>query len=126
MKDPIIMRSNSLDFLLAPKSIAIVGASPKKDSNGLAMVEMCKIDGYTGSVFLINPNYDEINGEKCYAKLEDLNTRPDHVIIGVASRYVEDIFDQCVKVGARAVTIFAACYLPVSYTHLTLPTILLV
>ena len=111
MKDPTIMRSNSLDFLLAPKSIAIVGASPKKDSNGLAMVEMCKIDGYTGSVFLINPNYDEINGEKCYAKLEDLNTRPDHVIIGVASRYVEDIFDQCVEAGARAVTIFAACYL---------------
>jgi acyl-CoA synthetase (NDP forming) len=92
MKDSTIMISNSLDFLLAPKSIAIVGASPKKDSNGLAMVEMCKIDGYSGSVFLINPNYDKINGEKCYAKLEDLNTRPDHVIIGVALVDMSKIF----------------------------------
>jgi len=105
------MKNNNLDYLLSPKSIAIVGASPKKDSNGLAMIEMCQVDGYSGSIYLVNPNYSSINGEKCYANLRDLNTRPDHVIIGVASRFVESVFDQCIEIGVRAVTIFASCYL---------------
>ncbi|HCD21394.1 MAG TPA: CoA-binding protein, partial [Alphaproteobacteria bacterium] len=36
---------------------------------------------------------------------------PDHVVIGVASRFVEAILDQAIGLGVKAATIFAACYL---------------
>jgi acyl-CoA synthetase (NDP forming) len=105
------MKNQTLDYLLSPNSIALVGASPKHDSNGLAMYEMCKIDGFDGSIFLVNPNYTEINGVKCYASIKDLSVTPDHVVIGIASRFVEEVFEQCVELGVKAVTIFASCFL---------------
>ena len=105
------MKNQKLDKLLSPGSIALVGASPKVDSNGLAMYEMCRIDGYDGSIFLVNPNYTEINGVKCYSSINDLDVTPDHVVIGIASRFVEEVFNQCVELGVKAVTIFASCIL---------------
>lgn len=105
------MKNKNLDKLLSPRSIALVGASPKEDSNGLAMYEMCRIDGFEGSIFLVNPNYSEINGVKCYASIKNLGVTPDHVVIGIASRFVEEVFDQCVELGIKAVTIFASCFL---------------
>ncbi len=91
------MKNKNLDKMLSPRSIALVGASPKEDSNGLAMYEMCRIDGFEGSIFLVNPNYSEINGVKCYASIKNLGVTPDHVVIGIASRFVEEVFDQCVE-----------------------------
>ena len=105
------MKNQKLDKLLSPHSIALVGASPKVDSNGLAMYEMCRIDGFEGSIFLVNPNYSEINGVKCYASIKNLDITPDHVVIGIASRFVEEVFEQCVELGVKAVTIFASCFL---------------
>ena len=55
IRDSAIMNNHLLDNLLSPSSLALVGASPKKHSNGLAMYEMCKIDGYQGEIFLVNP-----------------------------------------------------------------------
>ena len=102
------MNNHLLDNLLSPSSLALVGASPKKHSNGLAMYEMCKIDGYEGEIFLVNPNYSEINGIKCYSSLDEIDSCPEHVVIGIASRFVENVFDQCIKIGVKAVTIFAS------------------
>lgn len=111
IRDSAIMNNHLLDNLLSPSSLALVGASPKKHSNGLAMYEMCKIDGYEGEIFLVNPNYSEINGIKCYSSLDEIDSCPEHVVIGIASRFVENIFDQCIKIGVKAVTIFASCHL---------------
>ena len=93
------MKQHSLDILLRPRSIAFVGASDRPNSPGLAMIEMCLIDGFDGKIFLVNPRLKTLNGMPCYSDLTALPETPDHVVIGVASRFVA-----------------------VSYTHLTLPT----
>ena len=58
------MAPHSLDTLLAPRSIALVGASAKPDSSGNAMISMSRTDGFAGKVYLVNPRYDSIDGEK--------------------------------------------------------------
>lgn len=105
------MVTHPLDALLAPRSIALVGASAKPDSSGYAMISMSRIDGFTGKVFLVNPRYETIEEQDCYKSLLDLPEKPDHVVIGVASRFVEDIFDQIISLEIRSATIFASCYL---------------
>ena len=105
------MKQHSLDILLRPRSIAFVGASDRPNSPGLAMIEMCLIDGFDGKIFLVNPRLKTLNGMPCYSDLTALPETPDHVVIGVASRFVEEVFDQALGLGVKAATIFASCYL---------------
>ena len=105
------MKQHSLDILLRPRSIAFVGASDRPNSTGAAMLAMCLIDGFDGKIFSINPRLSTLNGWPCYADLKALPEVPDHVVIGVASRFVEAVVDQALELGIRAATIFASCYL---------------
>ena len=105
------MPSHLLDTLLRPGSVAIVGASDRPESNGHAMLTMCALDGFRGRIYPVNPRLTEIGGLPCYPSLDALPERPDHVIIGVASRFVETILDQAIALGIGSATIFASCYL---------------
>ena len=96
----------SLDPLLRPESIALLGASARPDSNGLALVEMSTIDGYQGRIYPVNPKYSEINGHACYATLDSLPERVDHVVISLANAQIEEALELSIKHGAKAVTIF--------------------
>ncbi len=100
-----------LDPLLAPSSIALVGASAKPDSAGRAMVEMARIDGYAGRVYPVNPGYPEIAGLPCYPNLETLPTPAEHVVLGLANAKLEAALEAAIAHGAKAATIFASCRL---------------
>ena len=54
--------AHRLDPLLAPRSIAFVGASPRKHTPGNDMLTMIARSGFTGTVFAVNPNYTGIEG----------------------------------------------------------------
>jgi acyl-CoA synthetase (NDP forming) len=105
------MTPHPLDPLLKPRSLAIVGASDKPGSNGHAMMAMAAIDGFQGAVYPVNPRLDMLAGRVCHPDLASLPEVPDHVIIGVASRYVEAVLDQAIGLGVRSAAIFASCYL---------------
>ena len=101
-----------LDALFAPRSIAVVGASARPESNGHAMLAMATVDGFDGRVLPVNPRYSQIDGVPCAPRLTDLSHTPDHVVIGVASSAVEPTLDEAIELGVRAVTIFASCQVP--------------
>jgi len=105
------MTQHPLDPLLRPRSIAFVGASDRPNSTGAAMLAMSRIDGFEGHVYPVNPRLAELDGKPCYPDLAALPEVPDHVVIGVASRFVEAILDQAIELGVAAATIFASCYL---------------
>lgn len=100
-----------LDPLLVPRSIALVGASARPQSNGLAMVEMSRIDGYAGRVYPVNPRYERIGDLACYASLDALPERVDHVVLALASAQLEEGLEAAIAHGARAATIFASARL---------------
>jgi len=103
--------SARLQPLLAPRSIALVGASQKPDSFGRAVFEMLRIDGYLGRVYPVNPGYPRIDDLTCYPSLAALPEAPDHVVLSVANARLESAFEDAVASGARAVTIFGTTYL---------------
>jgi acyl-CoA synthetase (NDP forming) len=100
-----------LDALLKPAAIALVGASARPDSNGLALVQMCRLDGYTGRVYPVNPRYETIEGLRCYPTLADLPERPEHVVIALPNAQIMPALEDAIRNGARAATIFASCRL---------------
>ncbi|MBZ8118940.1 acetate--CoA ligase family protein [Roseovarius sp. LXJ103] len=102
--------THRLDELLRPRSVGIVGASDKPGSNGAAMLAMCALDGFDGAVYPVNPRLSEIDGAQCYPDIAALPEVPDHVVIGVASRFVEGILEQAIALGVRSASIFASLY----------------
>jgi acyl-CoA synthetase (NDP forming) len=100
-----------LDPLLRPASIAIVGASPKPGSYGRGIIDACVKAGFPGELYLINPNYQEIDGRRCYPNLGALPAAPEHCILGVANPRIEAALCEAIAAGAKAATIFASCML---------------
>jgi len=97
--------------LLEPRSIAIVGASPRPGSFGRTTLAQTIAGGFTGPIYPVNPNQQEILGLKCYPSLADLPEPADLVILAVANAQLEEQMRLVVSTGCRAVTIFASAYL---------------
>lgn len=95
----------SLDALLRPKSIAILGAS-ERPSIGRALIASAGRIGFEGKLYPINPKYDEILGHKCYPSVEALPEAPDVVAFCVSYTRILENFRPVADKGARAVAIF--------------------
>src|SRR5262245_24997711 len=106
-----IAAAHRLDPRLTPASIALLGASARPNSNGLALVEMCRIDGYQGRIYPVNPRYTDIAGLRCYPTLEALPERVDHVVISLANAQLEQGLELAIAHGAKAATIFGSSQL---------------
>ena len=103
--------------LLAPRSVALVGASPKPGSIGNDMVRVLRGGGFAGAIHPVNPKsaepkYTEIDGLACHASCAALPEAPDPALLGVGPERLEAAFDEAVAAGARAVAIFASLAYP--------------
>ena len=98
----------SLDPLLAPQSVALVGASEKTGSYGKALLDMLIGGGFEGAIYPVNPAYAEGPDKyPFYARMADLPAPPDHTVISVGTTHLEDAFADAIRAGTRAATIFA-------------------
>jgi acyl-CoA synthetase (NDP forming) len=103
--------SHWLTPLLEPRSIAIVGASPREWSAGQRMIETLAPDRYGGTLYLVNPRYDEIDGTICYPTLRALPETVDLAVMAVADSRLEEQFAIVLETNTRAVSIFGSCVL---------------
>lgn len=78
--------------MLDKKRWAIVGATAKKDRYGYKIWKLLKEKDYIA--YGINPNYDEIDGEKIYSSLAQLPERVEVVNMLVSPKFGFDILDQ--------------------------------
>ena len=58
------MSTYRLDKLFAPRSVAVVGASPRATSPGRAVLSNLRAAAFAGPIHLVNPHYAEIEGIK--------------------------------------------------------------
>ena len=105
------MAEHRLDPLLRPASIALVGVSDRSGSPGQVLAGMVLDSDYAGEVYLVNPRYQEIRGQRCYAYLESLPSRVDHVVIALGNAHLEDALRVTIEHGARAATIYSSAVL---------------
>ena len=96
-----------LDPLFYPESVAVIGASPNviRDRAGFFnSLSQC----FKGNLYAVNPNYDEIHGIKCYAKVADIPERIDYAYIMLPYDKVQGILQECVAARVRFVLIFSS------------------
>ena len=100
--------SLSLQQLLRPSSVAVVGA--KSDGTGIGATVLRSIveAGFQGRVMAIHPRAHELAGVPTYASLLDLTGDLDLVVICVPAGRVLDVFRDAVAAGVRAAVIVSS------------------
>ncbi len=106
------LENHYLDTLLAPKSIAFLGASTRPDSPGNSMVRMAMAGDHGAAVWPVNPRYEEVEGLPCFGSLAELPQSPDHVAIGLGTERLVSALEATIEAGAQAATIFASSHDP--------------
>jgi putative YhdH/YhfP family quinone oxidoreductase len=99
--------------MLAPSSVALVGASTTPNVAGNDMVLELQVSRFRGQVYPVNPLYDEVEGLPCYRNLSELPEAPDLVVLGVGNQQLEDQVKAAIDVGAGGLVIFGSVALPV-------------
>ena len=97
-----------LTRLLSPKSIAIVGASSRQGSLANKSYQQLIETRFSGSLFLVNPNYKELFSQPCYADLKTLPEIPDLVLYVISGLPLEKSFDQALQIGVGGIVIYAS------------------
>ena len=98
---------SSIDKMLNPRSIAVVGATPRLQYGGRMLAAALKAGGRV-SVYPVNPRYDEVMGVKCYPSVSDLPEAPDVVGVVVSSGQVLNVLNECHQKGTRAAIVISA------------------
>jgi predicted CoA-binding protein len=80
---------------------AVVGASRDSQKYGYQAYQDLKNASY--EVYPVNPNADEILGDKCYPSLENLPVKPDVVDVVVSPKVTEQLVETCKKLGITKV-----------------------
>jgi predicted CoA-binding protein len=112
------MHEHPLAPLLAPRSIALVGASRRANTPGHDMVRMLERGGFRGSVHAINPGYKEIAPFPCVPSLADLPAAPDLAVLSVRNERLEET-SPTDAIGAQSAVIFASGFADDSTPPLT-------
>jgi len=102
------MPTHSLEEILHPRSIAVVGASDSPASSGYGFTEFLLQHEFKGNIYPVNPKYSEILGVKVYPSLRDIPGSVDYVISCIPAREVLGMLDDCSEKGVKAVHLFTA------------------
>lgn len=98
----------NLKALLAPSSVAVVGASDDVTKWGGSALRNILDGGYAGKVYPVNPKGGEFSGLKVYASVEELPEPVDMALLAVGAQQVAPMIEQCARRRVRSAIAIAA------------------
>ena len=108
MTTAVLSKPRDLARLLAPRSVAIVGASPTPGALGNSVLANLDRHGFAGDIHLINPKRDEIGGRPCLKSIADLPEGVDAAVLAIPGAAVLGALRELAQRGVGAAVIFAA------------------
>lgn len=98
----------SLDALLAPRSVAVIGASDDPRRIGGRPLSYLLTRGFAGEVLAVNPSRDTVQGQPALSSLEDAERAPDLAIVAVPAAAVIATLEACAARGVGAAVVFSS------------------
>src|SRR5579862_7387956 len=95
----------TLEEVLNPRSIAILGASRAHHKWGHVAARQLIAGGFPGDLYLVNPSIPEVLGRATYPTLLDVPTQVDLAIIATAYQHVPQAVDDCIAHGVKGIVI---------------------
>ncbi len=101
-------RQDMLEAIFAPRSIAVVGASPDPSKLGHRILKNILDAGYPGHVFPIHPSAPHILNLPAYPSVEQVPEPVDLAVIVVPAAVVPDVAEACGRAGVKGLVVISA------------------
>jgi acetyltransferase len=102
------MSTYRLDKLFSPRSVAVIGASPREKSPGRAVLKNLRGGGFAGDIGLVNPHYDAIEGVRAVKSFDALPGVPDLAVIAAPPAAVPALVATAGQRGTAAAIVLTA------------------
>jgi acetate---CoA ligase (ADP-forming) len=94
--------------LMAPRSVAVVGATERPGASaGYVMQNLIRL-GYRGAILPVHPREASVFGHAAAPSVSTLEMVPDCVVIAIAAPHVAAVLDEAGRKGARAAVVLAS------------------
>ncbi|MCS6839528.1 MAG: acetate--CoA ligase family protein [Roseiflexus sp.] len=97
-----------LEAIFAPRSIAVVGASPDPSKLGHRILKNILDAGYPGRIFPIHPSAPHVLSLPAYPSVEQVPEPVDLAVIVVPAAVVPDVAEACGRAGVKGLVVISA------------------
>jgi acetyltransferase len=94
--------------LLAPASVALVGATEREGALGRIVWQNLAAGGLRGALSAVNPKHSAVFGQRCYPRLGKLPQPPDLAVLVTPARTVPAILEEAGAAGVRAAVVLTS------------------
>lgn len=102
------MSIRNLTSLVAPKSVALIGAGNRPGSLGDVVWRNLRGAGFKGSLYPVNPSHAEIDGIKVYPDIASLPETPEMAVLVTPAPTVPGLIADLAKRGTKAAVVISA------------------
>ncbi len=100
--------ARSVASLLAPRSVALMGASRREGTVGHALLQNLRRADFTGPLVGIHPEAEMIDGVPCFPTLASAPSPIDLVVIALPAEQVLDAITDCGRAGVLGAVVVSA------------------
>ncbi|MFI6516110.1 GNAT family N-acetyltransferase [Spirillospora sp. NPDC050679] len=100
--------SRSIQRLLFPGSVAVIGASRAEHSVGQTVLRNLLGGDFTGPVYPVHPTATAVAGVRAYASVLDIPDDVDLAVVAVRAPAVHDVVEQCAGKGVRGLIVVSS------------------
>ena len=98
-----------LRYIMNPRSVAIIGASPNPDKVGHVILQNYFDVGYSGKLFPVNNAYEgKMLGLQTYKSVLDIKRSIDLAIIAIPAEHVSEVLEECGRAHVKGVIIISS------------------
>lgn len=102
------MSVRNLDKLFNPRSLALIGATPRPGSVGALVARNLRRAGFGGQLMLVNPHHSMMDGVPVYPDVARLPQTPDLAVIVTPPETVPGLISDLGEYGTRAAVVITA------------------
>jgi acyl-CoA synthetase (NDP forming)/GNAT superfamily N-acetyltransferase len=98
----------SLEPLLNPRSVAVIGAGRRSGSVGRTILLNIRDAGFAGALYAVSPRGGDIDGIRCVSSVAALPETPDLAVVAVPAARVVEVAHECGNRGVRSLAVITA------------------
>ncbi|HWN44886.1 MAG TPA: CoA-binding protein, partial [Thermoanaerobaculia bacterium] len=102
------MTPRPLDPIFSPTSIAVVGASRRRESLGFSLLHNLVVNEFNGAIYPVNPEARAIHSLKCYPNVQAIPDPVDLAVILVPRQKVLGVVEECLAKGVKGLIVITA------------------
>ena len=100
--------ARSIERILAPDSVAVIGASDRTGTVGHAVFTNITTGGFAGEVYAVNDHATQIGGRPAYRSVTDIAGAVDLAVIAVPAAAVPGVVAECAAKDVKGVVVLSA------------------